>query len=291
MAGTEDAERGCAMRLARWCACLFLTVAVAAVANAQGPKYDLKKDVILEQRLSESIPLGLRFMDEGGRDVELQRYFDGKPVALMMPFYQCAGICTAELNGLVKALKQMKLKPGPDFRIVLVSINPTEKPQLAAMKKQAYLAQLGSPEAGDAWHFLTGKQEAIKALADAVGYHYVYDAETDQYIHPPGLIILTPKGKISRVFGSVEYNPRDLRLAMIEASDGKIGTRTEQVLLACYQFDPAKGRYGVAVARVLQIAGAATLAVLCGYIGVSLIRERMRASRAGTTQTGTEAEA
>ncbi len=279
------------MRFAGLSASLLLVAVAATGGYAQAPRYDLKKDVVLEQRLNETIPLGLRFMDEGGRDVELQRYFDGKPVALMLPFYQCAGICTAELNGLVKALKQMTLKPGPDFRIVLVSINPTEKPPLAAMKKQAYLAQLGSPEAGDAWHFLTGKQEAINALTDAVGYHYVYDAETDQYIHPPGLIILTPKGKISRVFGSVEYNPRDLRLAMIEASEGKIGTRTEQVLLACYQFDPAKGRYGVAISRVLQIAGAATLATLCGYIGLSLLRERLRAARAtvGDVETGAKA--
>jgi len=247
---------------------------------AQAPKYDLKKDVMLEQRLNQDIPLTMEFMDEGGRDVELGRYFDGKPVALMLPFYQCAGICTAELNGLVKALKQLSLKPGPDFRIVLASINPTEKPPLAAMKKQAYLAQLGRPEAGDGWHFLTGKQEAIKALTGAVGYHYVYDAETDQYIHPPGLIILTPKGRISRVFGGVDYNPRDLRLALIEASEGKIGSRTEQVLLACYQFDPSKGRYGIAVARVLKVTGALTLAVLVGFIGANLLRERARAARA-----------
>lgn len=263
---------------------------LAVSAAAQTQKYDLKKDVVLEQRLNQDIPLDIRFMDEGGRDVELQRYFDGKPVALMMPFYQCAGICTAELNGLVKALKQMTVMPGKDFRIVLVSINPTEKPQLAAMKKQAYLAQLGKPEAGDGWHFLTGKQDSIKRLADAVGYHYIYEEETDQYIHPPGLIILTPRGRISRVFGSVEYNPRDLRMALIEASEGKIGTRTEQVLLACYQFDPEKGRYGFAVARILQIGGGLTLAMLVGYIGVNLLRERSRRIALATADSRQGAE-
>ncbi|NLH99084.1 MAG: SCO family protein [Chthonomonadales bacterium] len=251
-------------------------------AGAQTPQYDLKKDVVLEQRLNQDIPLDIRFMDEGGRDVDLQRYFDGKPVALMLPFYQCAGICTAELNGLVKALKKMTVMPGKDFRIVLASINPYEKPQLAAMKKQAYLGQLGRPEAGDGWHFLTGKQESITRLTEAVGYHYVYDKETDQYIHPPGLIILTPKGRISRVFGGVDYNPRDLRLALIEASEGKIGTRTEQVLLACYQFDPQKGRYGLAVARLLQISGGVTLALLVGYIAMNLMRERLRRQHAAS---------
>jgi protein SCO1/2 len=253
---------------------------LALAASAQAPSYDLQKDVVLEQRLNQTIPLGLRFMDEGGRDVELDRYFDGKPVALMLPFYRCAGICTAELNGLVKALKRMSLQPGPDFRIVVVSINPTEKPPLAAMKKQAYLAQLGRPEAGDGWHFLTGTQEAIESLTGAIGYHYIYDAETDQYIHPPGLIILTPKGRISRVFGGVDYDPRALRLSLVEASEGRIGSRTEQVLLACYQFDPSKGRYGVAISRVLQISGALTLVVLVGFIGGNLLRERIRSARA-----------
>jgi protein SCO1/2 len=265
------------MRTLARVACIGFAFAASAAGWAQTPKYDLKKDVVLEQRLNQQVPLDLKFVDEGGRDVPLSRYFDGKPVALMMPFYQCAGICTAELNGLVKALKQMTIKPGPDFRIVLVSINHTEKPPLAALKKQSYLAQLGRPEAGDAWHFLTGTKESVKALTDAVGYHFVYDAETDQYIHPPGLIILTPKGRISRVFGSVDYNPRDLRLAFVEASEGKIGTRTEQVLLACYQFDPAKGRYSVALSRVLQIAGGATVALLVGFIGLNLLRERVRA--------------
>jgi protein SCO1/2 len=197
----------------------------------------------------------------------------------MLPFYQCAGICTAELNGLVRALRVLDLRPGLDFEIVVASINPTEKPPLAAMKKQAYLAQLGRPEAGDGWHFLTGPEPSTKTLTGAVGYHYVHDAETDQYIHPPGLIIITPQGRISRVFTGVEYDPRTLRLSLVEASAGKIGTRSEQVLLACYQFDPAKGRYTLAVGRLLQIGGALTLAALVGFISLSVARDRRSRGR------------
>jgi len=261
-----------------------LTAVAAAVlaagrVGAQAPRYDLQKDVVLEQRLRRQVPLDVAYLDEGGRDVTLGTYFRGRPVALMLPFYQCAGICTAELNGLVKALRALDLRPGRDFEIVVASINPTEKPQLAAVKKQAYLAELGRPEAGDGWHFLTGPDASIKRLTDAVGYHYVYDPETDQYIHPPGLIIITPHGRISRVFTGVEYSPRALRLSLIEASAGKIGTRTEQVLLACYQFDPSKGRYTLAIGRLLQIGGALTLTILIGYIGVSLARDRRSRAR------------
>lgn len=257
-----------------------VTMLVCVDTVAQAPRYDLKKDVVLEQRLNTLVPLDIPYLDEGGRDVTLARYFQGKPVALMLPFYNCAGICTAELNGLVKALKKLTLKPGQDFHIVIASINPSEKPPLAAMKKQAYLAELGRPEAGDGWHFLTGPQASIKRLTSAVGYHYVYDAETDQFIHPPGLIILTPEGRISRVFGGVEYDPQTLRLALVEASRGRIGTRTEQVLLACYQFDPSRGRYSLAVGRLLQIGGGLTIAVLGAFIGMSLARERRQARQA-----------
>lgn len=257
-------------------AMVFVGMALVGPVTAQTPRYDLKKDVILEQRLNEKIPLDIPYVDEGGRKITLAKYFEGKPVALMLPFYQCAGICTAELNGLTKALKELTLTPGKDFHIIVASINPKEKPTLAAVKKQSYLAELGKPEAGDGWHFLTGPETSIKRLTSAVGYHYVYDAETDQYIHPPGLIILTPDGRISRVFGGVEYDPKTLRLALVEASRGRIGTRTEQVLLACYQFDPSRGRYSLAVGRLLQIGGGLTLAILGAFIGASLAKERRR---------------
>jgi len=261
---------------------MALTVGASGASIGQALRYDLKKDVVLEQRLNQKIPLDIPYLDEGGREVTLAKYFHGKPVALMLPFYQCAGICTAELNGLVKALKVLTLKPGPDFEIVVASINPREKPTLAAMKKQTYLAELGRPEAGDGWHFLTGPEKSIKRLTGAVGYHYVYDAETDQFIHPPGLIILTPEGRISRVFGGVEYDAQTLRLALIEASRGRIGTKTEQVLLACYQFDPSRGRYSLAVGRLLQIGGGLTVAVLAAFIGTSLARERRRVRKAAS---------
>lgn len=261
-------------------------VAARGVVLAQAPRYDLKKDVVLEQRLNQLVPLDIPYMDEGGRDVTLGRYFGKKPVALMLPFYQCAGICTAELNGLVKALRQLKLQPGKDFEIVIASINPAEKPPLAAMKKQAYLAELGRPEAGDGWHFLTGPPASIKRLTEAVGYHYVYDPETDQYIHPPGLIILTPQGRISRVFTGVDYDSQTLRLSLIEASEGRIGSRTEQVLLACYQFDPSRGRYSLAVGRLLKVGGGLTLAILLGFIGASIVRDRRKSLTAvDTTRT------
>lgn len=253
-----------------------LLVVGPTMAWAQGPRFDLEKDVILEQRLNTKVPLDVTYMDEGGRKVTLGTYFRGKPVALMLPFYQCAGVCTAELNGLVKVLRKLTLQPGKDFEIVIASINPREKPSLAAMKKQSYLAELGRPEAGDGWHFLTGPESSIKRLTGAVGFHYVYDAETDQYIHPAGLIIMTPQGHISRVFTGVEYDPQTLRLALVEASRGRIGTRTEQILLACYQFDPKKGRYSLAVGRLLQLGGGLTLAILGAFIGASLMRERGR---------------
>ncbi|HZO87628.1 MAG TPA: SCO family protein [Chthonomonadaceae bacterium] len=241
------------------------------------PAQDMIKQTGLEQKLDSQVPVdALQFREETGNVTPLSAYFGKKPVLLMMPFYQCTGICTTELNGLVKALQKIRYKPGSEFNVVIVSINPKEGPLLAKGKKEDYLQLYGHPETADGWHFLTGDEANIRRLADAVGYHYVYDARTDRYSHPAGLMVLTPQGKVSRYFYGAEYNPRDLRFALMDASENKIGSLVEEIQLFCFHYDPATGKYGLVIMRVLQLAGALTVLCLGGFLTLMFRYERRR---------------
>jgi protein SCO1/2 len=232
------------------------------------------EDVTFEQRLDTRLPLDARFRDEAGRDVTLGDYFGTRPVVLAFVYYSCPMLCTQVLNGLVTALGVMKFEPAKEFEVVAVSFNPREGPGLASQKKANYLERYGRPHTAAGWHFLTGKEESIRRLTDAVGFRYAYDEKIKQYAHGAAIEVLTPRGVLSRYFYGIEYSPRDIRLGLIEASEERIGNAIDDVLLFCYHYDPATGKYGAAVLRMVRIGGVATVLAFLSFLAVSLRRER-----------------
>ncbi len=250
---------------------------------------DLQK-VAFDQKLNAQIPLDLRFRDETGRDVTLGDYFDhGKPVVLTLVYYDCPMLCTLVLNGLAGAMKGMSLSPGTDYDLVTVSFDPREKPPLAAAKKKSYIQRYGHPEAAAAWHFLTGDEPSIARLTEAVGFHYVFDAATGQYAHATGIMIATSDGRLSKYLYGIDYSPRELRLALVDASSGHIGSPVDRVLLYCYHYDPSTGKYGLVVLNVIRLAGAATAVLLGGFVLVMVSRERRRRGRESAVGSGLQA--
>jgi protein SCO1 len=233
-----------------------------------GVRPELLKDVGVDQKLNSSVPLDLVFRDEHGKAVALGQYFHGKPVILTLIYYNCPMLCTQVLNGLDRSLEGVPLNIGRDFEVVTVSIDPTEQPSLAEAKQAVYLGMYNRPGAVEGWHFLVGDEPSIEQLARAVGFRYAYDPDSKQYAHASVIMLLTPEGKLSRYFYGVTYPARDIRLGLVDASGGKIGSPVDQVLLFCYHYDPHTGRYGLLISRVLQLSGLATL--LIG--GVFLIR-------------------
>jgi len=236
---------------------------------------ELKK-VDFEQKLDAQLPLDLPFRDESGQPVQLQKYFGGRPVVLTLVYYECPMLCTEVLNGLVRALKPLSLEPGRDFDIVTISFNHAEKPALAADKKRTYLERYGRPAAEGGWHFLTGDQASIKLLTDTVGFHFVYDERLNQYAHPAGIMVSTPEGRISKYLYGIEYAPRDVRMALVEASDHKIGTPVDRVLLYCFHYDPTTGKYGLAVLTLIRAGGIVTIGAMAVFFLVARRRNRTR---------------
>ena len=234
----------------------------------------LLQGVGIDQNLNAQVPLDLTFKDETGQTVRLGQYFRDKPVVLALVYYECPGLCDLILNGLSHAMQQISLNVGTDYQVVTVSFNPKETWQLADAKKLNYLEKYNRPGAKEGWHFLTGQQAQIKILADTVGFHYKYDEQSQQYVHASAIYVLTPDGKISKYFYGIDYNPRDFRLGLVEASADKIGTVADQVLLFCCQYDPTTGKYGLAISRVIQVLGTATVLLLGGFVFIMLRRER-----------------
>jgi protein SCO1/2 len=245
----------------------------SAPLETAGVRPALLRDVGLDQKLGASIPLDLTFRDEHGQAVALQQFFGQKPVILTLVYYQCPMLCTEVLNGLLGSAKQLPLQIGRDFTIVTVSIDPSERPILAELKHQLYTGLYGRPEALQGWHFLTGDEGQIKTLAYAVGFRYAYDSTSGQFAHPSGIMLLTPAGKLARYFYGIRYPARDLRLGLVEASQEKIGSRIDQILLYCYHYDPATGRYGLLISHVIQAAGALTVLALGLVIAILFRRE------------------
>jgi protein SCO1/2 len=233
---------------------LTLLLAITVAAPAQGPPVKFS-DVHFDQQLDQQVPLDLNFRDESGQNVRLGDYFGKKPVILSLVYYECPMLCTQVLNGQVTSLSEVSFNVGEQFNVVTVSFNPRETPALAAAKKEMYLSKYGRPGAKEGWHFLTGDPKEIASLADSVGFHYVYDALLNQYAHASGIMVLTPQGRISRYFYGIDYSPRDLRLGLVEASEGKIGSPVDQIMLLCYHYDAATGKYAVMVTNSLRIGG------------------------------------
>jgi protein SCO1/2 len=224
-----------------------------------GIKPDLLRDVGLDQKLGDSIPLDLTFRDEHGKTVALRQFFGERPVILTLVYYQCPMLCTEVLNGLMRSAKELPLEIGKDFTIVTLSIDPSERPILANVKHELYTGLYGKPGAPQGWRFLTGDEPNIKALARAVGFRYAYDSGSGQFAHPSGIMLLTPQGKLARYFYGISFPVRDLRLGLVEASQDKIGSPIDQILLYCYHYDPSTGKYGLLISRVIKLAGALTI--------------------------------
>ena len=264
-------------------ACLLLSAAMPSVL-AQKPRTGLSTgnsvltatpDVHFDQMVNTPVPVDLSFRDETGKSVMLRDYITGKqPVILMLPFYKCAGACTLEQQGLMTALNEVTYQPGKDFQVVMVSINPAETPELAKAKKTEYTSVLKNKTAASGIHYLTGTHENIQALAHTVGFRYVENLKTEQFGHATGFIVVTPSAKTFRYFYGSDYNPRDVKLALTEAGENKIGNVIDQLMILCYHYDPTTGRYGFLVWRVSQILGIATVLILAGSIAMLLRWEK-----------------
>jgi len=228
-------------------------------------------NVGIEQHLDEQIPADLNFRDETGKPVRLGDYFGKKPMILNLVYYNCPMLCGEVLSGLESAMRVLKFDVGKEYDVLTVSFDPRETPDMATKKKSEFLKRYGRAGADQGWHFLTGQQESIDALTKAAGFQYQYDPKTGQFAHATAIVLLTPGGKITQYYYGVEYAPKDLRLGLIQASQNKIGTLADQVLLYCYPYDPNTGKYGAIISRVLQLSALATILGL-GTLMIVLIR-------------------
>jgi protein SCO1/2 len=239
----------------------------------------------IEQHLNAQIPAGLEFRDALGNPVKLDDYFGhGRPVILNLGYYQCPMLCSELLEGLVGSMKALKLQLGEDFDVVTLSFDPRETTEMAAAKKRDIMKRYGRANSAGGWHFLTGQPDQIKALTDAVGFQYQFDPKTGQYAHATAIVLLTPDRHIAEYFYGVEFSPRDLRLGLVQAGQGKIGNITDTVLLYCYHYDPRAGKYGAVISNVLKIGGLATILIVGGCVFV-MYRADRSAARKGLGQS------
>lgn len=260
----------------------------APVTNQAPP---MLKQINITQKLNTQIPLDLQFRDETGKAVTLGDYFGKRPVILSMVYYKCKMLCPEEINALVGALEMVKFDPGKDFNVLFVSIDPAETPQDAAEAKALYAKRYGRPGTAGGWHYLTGQQSTITALADATGFGYKRapgpDGKMDQFAHATAIEILTPAGKISQYYLNVEYSPKDIQLGLVEASDGKIGSVVDDLLTYCYRYNPLLNRHDLIIMRILQALCLLTLLILGTYMVVNFRRDiRNGRSVSGKTANG-----
>jgi protein SCO1/2 len=244
---------------------------------AQDHLPDVLNTVKIDQRLGQQLPLDATFRDETGKTVRLGDYFGKKPVILSLVYYQCQILCMEDLNGLVGALEMVNLTPGKDFQVVIASIDPAETPAMAAAKKAFYVKRYGHPETEAGWHFLTGNQPDITALAKAVGWGYVRlpqpDGKPPMFAHASSIEVVTPEGRMAQYYLGVEYGPRDLQLGLVEASHNTIGTPVDNILTYCYRYDPKLNRHSLAIARVVQAGCLLTVLGLGSFMLVSFRRD------------------
>jgi len=246
---------------------LFLAMALLS----QSPNPSLNPDSIIaqigvDQNLNAKLDPAIPLRDELGRRVKLGDYFGKNPVILTPVYYACPMLCTELLNGLVKALRVMPLTAGKDFAIVTFSIDPNEGPVLAASKKEHYVRDYGRSQASAGWHFLTGTPDAIQKLTHEIGFRYTFDRNTNQWAHASTIVVLTPDGRISQYWNGIEYDPGDLKLSLVQASDGKIGSVVDHVLLYCYQYDPVTGKYSLMIMRIIRTCGILTVLGILTFI-------------------------
>jgi protein SCO1/2 len=247
---------------------------IAPAVLAEGPS---AKEIKIQPRPGNQVPLDTPFCDDAGEAIDLGRYFGDKPVVLVMAYFRCPRLCTEVLNDLNKGLRGVSpFSAGKDFQVVVVSFDAREKPALAAAKKRSYVEDYGRPGADAGWHFLTGDQPAIDRLKEAIGFRAVYDPKNDQFAHDSAVILLTPAGKVSRYLFGLGYNPRDLRLGLVESSEGKVGSVIDHILLLCFHYDPATGKYSAAILSIVRAGGVLTMLGLVGFWVAVARRERRR---------------
>jgi protein SCO1/2 len=235
---------------------------------------DVIREVGFDQNLNAQLPLEAKFRNEAGNPVELRQYFGKRPVVLALVYYDCPMLCTLILNGLTSSLKVVNLDAGTDFDVLAVSFDPRETAELALAKKAEYVKEYGRPGAERGWHFLTGDAESIRQLTQAVGFKYFWDEESKQFAHASGVMVVTPDGKLSKYYYGIEYAPRDVKLGLVDASAGRIGSAVDRMLLYCYHYDPVTGRYSLAVMNLIRLLGVGTVAAIALFIVLMLRRER-----------------
>lgn len=245
----------------------------------------LLQNVGIEQHLDAQVPPDLTFVDDAGKTVKLGDYFGRKPLVLNLVYFNCTMLCGEELKGLASAMRLVKFDVGNEFDVVTVSFDPRETPAMAAQIKKDYVQRYGRANAAAGWHFLTGQADSIDALTKAVGFQYHYDPKTNQYAHATAIMILTPQGHISRYLYGVDFPPKDLRMGLVEASQAKIGNPVDAVLLYCYHYNPATGKYGAVIANILRLAGAVTILILGGMILVLWRLDRAATKKAASRAT------
>jgi len=274
----------------------FLAAQVSSYGDKEaGPTNDrpptLLNGVGIDQHLNTQLPLNLAFIDDAGKQVTLGSYFGKHPAILALVYYRCPMLCSEELDGLTSALEMVRYIPGKDFNIIVVSIDPTEGTDLAAAKKREYVKRYGRPESANGWHFLTGTQPNIDSLTRAVGFRYVKltvpGSNQMQYAHASSIQIVTPEGKLAQYYMGVEYSPKDMLLGLDEASSNRIGSPVENILTYCYHYDPASNKHDLIVARVIQLGGVLTLALLGGFMFVMFRRDHKLDHPAGPGTSGT----
>jgi protein SCO1 len=263
---------------------IALSMALASIAHGHDDTRPAAlRDVAFEQKLDGQIPRDLNFVDERGASVRLGDYFGRKPVILNFVYYKCQDLCPLLLDGITRTMRALAFDVGKEFDVVTVSIDPSDSAALAAAKKKDFITRYGRSGAEAGWHFLRGDGSAIHKLTEAAGFHYTYDPRTGEFAHATGIVLVTPKGKISRYYYGIDFSPRDLRLGLIEAASGKIGTPIDQLLLFCYHYDPVTGKYGLVITNVIRLAGVGTVFILAGFIFLLLRRERAHGAANGGT--------
>jgi len=229
--------------------------------------------VTFSQRLGEQLPLDAKFKDESGRDVVLGEYFGKKPVVLAFVYFQCPMLCPLVMNGISSALKVVPFTAGHEFDVVLISFDHRDTPEAANAKKRAHLQHWAVPETADGWHFLTGTEPEIQRVTSAAGFTYQWDEESQQFAHVSGVLVTTPDGRLSRYFYGVEFSPKDLRLALVDSGQGRLGSVVEELLLYCFHYDPSTGKYGAAFMNILRLGAVLTVGLILGFIVLMRWRE------------------
>lgn len=251
----------------------------ATIPNNASPLPKVLEGVGYQQRIGSQIPLDATFTDETGKTVPLHTYFGKVPVVLILAYYRCPMLCSQVMSGATAAFKKVGFQIGEQFNVLTVSFDPRDTPDVAAKSKQTYMQQYGDPKAVAGWHFLTGKEPQIKELTDAVGFHYNYDPKTGTFAHAAGLLVLTPDGKAAQYFYGVGFVDRDLRLALVQSSQNKLGSIADQILLFCCTYDPGTGAYQTIISRVLKLAAAIT--ILAIGLGLLFLRRLELTGRGG----------